>query len=278
MHTTTLIEAVLSHTRTHGLRTFPWRTGSAASSFPYRVLVSEIMLQQTQTQRVIPYFQSFIRAFPSVRSLARASTREVLAQWSGLGYNRRAVFLSRAAAAITKEHKGRVPKQEYALRTLPGVGVYTAASVCALAYNEPTVVIETNIRTAVIEHSFPRTRSSISDTEIHRILGGVLKDPRVRALGARYWYSALMDYGAHLKHHTVSHNTRVKGHVYQSAFTGSLRALRGALVRMLLETKNGHTAVQLKKKIKDPRVSIVLNTLKEDGMVVLKGSCYCIAD
>lgn len=119
---------------------YPWR----ASRDPYAVLVSEIMLQQTQAARVVPVFVRFLGAFPSVASLAAAGRGDVVRAWAGLGYNRRAVALSEAARAIVRDHDGRVPADPQVLRTLPGVGPYTAAAVAALAFGAPVAAVDTN--------------------------------------------------------------------------------------------------------------------------------------
>jgi A/G-specific adenine glycosylase len=108
-------------------------------------LVSEVMLQQTQAGRVVPAFRSFLRRFPTVRTLAAAPRRDVVREWGGLGYNRRAVRLSEAARAIVRDHGGRIPRDPSALRELPGVGPYTAAAVASLGFGEPVAVVDTNV-------------------------------------------------------------------------------------------------------------------------------------
>lgn len=123
-------------------RAYPWR----ARPTPYRVLVSEIMLHQTQASRVEPVFAAFVRRWPSARALAAASRAEVVKAWSGLGYNRRAVALHEAARVIVAEHGGRVPRSLGALRRLPGVGPYTAAAVASIAFGEPVPLVDTNVR------------------------------------------------------------------------------------------------------------------------------------
>lgn len=269
-----LVDIVLKHAKTHGLRNFPWR--NIHTSFPYRVLVSEMMLQQTQTSRVVPKFQEFISIFPSISSLANASTREVLKQWSGLGYNRRGVFLHTTAKEIVNVYNKRVPDTEEKLKTLPGIGAYTASAICAFAYNKPSIVIETNIRTAVIEYYFQKTNTPVFDEMITPILKTSLKDIRVRKMGTRYWYSALMDCGAYLKQTSTSHNNRVKGYTIQSTFKDSFRSVRSALVKTLLDAENSLTLDQLQKNIKDARVSDALDTLVRDKLATLKKGRYRI--
>jgi A/G-specific adenine glycosylase len=124
---------------------YPWRVRRD----PYRVLVSEVMLQQTQAARVAPAFDRFIVRFPTLEALAAAPRSEVLREWSGLGYNRRAVALSQAARAVVHAHGGRIPSRPGDLARLPGVGPYTAAAVASLAYGEPVPAVDTNVRRVV---------------------------------------------------------------------------------------------------------------------------------
>src|SRR3989344_2151314 len=170
----------------HGRHDLPWRR----TRNPYRVLVSEVMLQQTQVERVIPFYKRFLKLFPSVRALAHASLSKVLRAWQGLGYNRRAKALRETAREIVLKQGGLVSKEESTLTALPGVGVYTARAILAFAYNKDVAFVETNIRTAVIRHFFPR-RNTVTDKEILEVLQRALPQGR-----ARLWYSALMDYGA----------------------------------------------------------------------------------
>jgi A/G-specific adenine glycosylase len=223
--------------RAHGRHELPWRHTHDA----YRILVSEVMLQQTQVERVIPFYEKFIKKFPTARKLAQASLSEVLKSWQGLGYNRRAKMLHAAA----KEFAPRKISTVSELETLPGVGPYTARAVAAFAFNKGVIFVETNIRTAVIHHFFPKRgesrvgraaesrfspkRKKVRDEEIEKILIQALPKGR-----AREWYSALMDYGAHLKRSGISHNARSKKYVKQSKFVGSLREARGAILRELV--------------------------------------------
>jgi A/G-specific adenine glycosylase len=144
---------VWAHYKKHGRHTLPWR----ATRDPYRILVSEVMLQQTQVERVIPFYTDFLKKFPSARALARAPLAEVLRAWQGLGYNRRARLLRETARAVTDDHGGRFPTSVEALEKLPGIGPYTARALAAFAHNRGSVFIETNIRTAVMHHYFPES-------------------------------------------------------------------------------------------------------------------------
>lgn len=204
-----------------GRHDLPWRK----TKDPYKILVSEIMLQQTQVERVAPYYRKWVKEFPTVKALAAAPLSKVLTAWQGLGYNRRAKMLREAAKVIAKDG---FPKTAKELEKLPGVGPYTARAVMAFAHNADEVFIETNIRTAVMHHFFPR-KKSVSDAEILVILEKA--HPKGKA---REWYSALMDYGAHLKRSGTRLNAKTKGYTRQSKFNGSPREARGAILRALV--------------------------------------------
>lgn len=259
---------VWKHYKEHGRHELPWRK----TRDPYRILVSEIMLQQTQVERVIPYYKVFLKKFPSVRALARAPLSAVLIGWQGLGYNRRAKMLHMAGKAIVNQR--RFPDTPEALEALPGIGPYTARAVCAFAYNQDVVFIETNIRTVILHHFFPRRNPSIyggvSDEEIARVLKDVFPKGR-----SREWYSALMDYGAHLKRSGVRLHAKAKGYVKQSTFMGSARQARGAILKEL--AKGNATKRRLLGLFGDDRIdqlTIQLGVLLKEEMVEKKGTRY----
>lgn len=233
---------------------------------PYCIYVSEIMLQQTQVDRVAAKYASFTRRFPSWESLARAGLDEVLSEWQGLGYNRRAKFLHQAAAEIVEHRGGVLPDSPEHLRELPGIGTATAASIAAFAFDCPTVFIETNIRSVFIHHFFPG-RGDVSDQEIL---------PLVRqTLDRRHpgqWYSALMDYGTSLKKAMPNPSRRSRHHVRQSPFEGSTRQVRGRILKLLLD-EPGLTARSLTSRVDDPenRTGEILKALVREGMVVCEG-------
>jgi A/G-specific adenine glycosylase len=205
-------------------RDFPWRKRRN----PYRILVSEIMLQQTQTQRVVEKYEAFIRHFPDFLSLNEASLQEVLTQWQGLGYNRRAIALKRCAEAVIREYGGRLPSSVDELIKLPGIGKATASSISAFAFNKPAVFIETNIR-AVFIYFFFRESEKVSDTDILPLVEKTLD-----ASNPREWYSALMDYGVMLKKAFQNPARKSMHHKKQSRFEGSNRQLRGRILKTLL--------------------------------------------
>jgi A/G-specific adenine glycosylase len=205
--------------RAHGRHDLPWRK----TQNPYRILVSEVMLQQTQVERVIPFYKSFLKRFPTAKALAEAPLSDVLVAWQGLGYNRRAKMLHEAAGVLAVRKARTIAE----LEELPGVGTYTARAVAAFAFDIDTPVIETNIRTAIIHHFFGDA-TGIADADIEAVLVRVLPKGR-----SREWYSALMDYGASLKRSGISHNARSTTHAKQPRFAGSMREARGAILRQL---------------------------------------------
>lgn len=215
------------------------------------------MLQQTQVARVIAKYRSFLKAFPTPRALAAAPLAAVLREWSGLGYNRRAKFLREAAKLVVGECSGSFKKA--LKRPLPGVGPYTKAAVRTFAFNEPGVLIETNIRTAFI-HNFFQTRAGgvpILDQEIlpFAVAAAAGQDPRV-------WHWALMDYGTHLKKSGVRNNHRSAHYAKQSKFEGSLRQVRGAILRQLHQGPSTMSGFTKSRHLKD-----ALEGLAKDGLI-----------
>jgi A/G-specific adenine glycosylase len=222
-------------------RSFIWEFyGSNARNFawreyvtPYRVVVSEIMLQQTQTDRVAKKFGAFIQKFPSFEELAAASQAEVITSWQGLGYNRRALALHKIAKIIVQEYQGILPNDPKLLQTFPGIGLHTAGSICAFAYNMPAIFIETNIRTVFLYHFFRGQK------QVHDKLLMILIAQTVDHENPRHWYYALMDYGVVLKkefHNLINHQSR--HHAVQSKFEGSERQIRGMILKILTKQKS----------------------------------------
>lgn len=244
--------------RSYGRHHLPWRQ----MSDPYRILVSEVMLQQTQVDRVIPYYEQFLKQFPTARSLAKAPRRDVLAAWSGLGYNRRAKFLHEAAKTIVQQHKGTVPAAYGELVALPGAGDYTAKAVRAFAYNKPEVFIETNIRSVLLHELFADAQR-VPDTELTPILEKLIA--RVRS--PRKWYWALMDYGAYLKRTHGNAARRSAHHSTQSTFEGSTRQARGATMRALLTGSKNMQELQKATQYSRGRLMKALTTLVRDGLI-----------
>ena len=205
-------------------RDLPWRNVDD----PYAVMVSEIMLQQTQVARVEKYWQRFMALFPTLDALASAETSLVLEMWQGLGYNRRALALKRTAEICSREFNGLLPESSEELLALPGIGKATAGGIMAFAYQKPSMYLETNVRTVFIHELFPG-REKVSDKEL---------EPSVRrtcsAEDPRGWYYALLDYGNYLKSTMPNPSRRSKPHTKQSKFEGSRRQKRAELVRFVL--------------------------------------------
>lgn len=205
-------------------REMPWRSDTT----PYFILLSEIMLQQTQVPRVMQKFAEFIEAFPTLEDLAHADFQEVLAHWSGLGYNRRARFLHQTAQKIVEN--GSFPTDEAFLRSCPGVGENTAASILVYAFNQPLIFLETNVRTVLIYTFLHNQTEKIDESVLHDLAKQTLY-----AENPRQWYWALMDYGTYLKKTEGNFNKMSKMHTTQSKFEGSFRQKRAAVLRCLLQ-------------------------------------------
>ncbi len=245
----------------HG-RALPWRQ----TTDPYHILVSEIMLQQTQVGRVVEKYQEFVSLFPDVQSLAGASLQDVLNAWLGLGYNRRAVALKKSAEKIVADFCGFLPPTEKELLQLPGVGKYTAGAIRAFAFNQPVVLIETNVRTVFI-HFFFEEHLSIKDQEILPLVEKTLYKP-----DPRQWYNALMDYGVMLKKTLPNPSRRSAHHSKQSPFKGSDRQIRGMVLRMLASGKARDESAIVEQLGKETgRVKRILHQLEEEGFIRKKG-------
>jgi A/G-specific adenine glycosylase len=235
-------------------RHFPWRE----THNPYLILVSELMLQQTQTDRVAPKYSEFLKCFPDFESLARAPLSEVLKLWSGLGYNRRAKFLHQAAQQIVVN---KFPNSIEELKKLPGIGPYTAAALYVFVYNKPAVVIETNIRRVFI-HEFFTDREMVTDMELIPVI-----EKTIDTKNPREWYYALMDYGAMLGRTVENPNRKSKHYTKQSKFEGSRRQLRGKLMRVALE-KNGLNLLHKELNgYEEEYIQEVWEELVKEGMV-----------
>ncbi|MDD1705493.1 MAG: A/G-specific adenine glycosylase, partial [Methanoregulaceae archaeon] len=243
-------------------RDFPWRN----TRDPYRILVSEIMLQQTQVKRVQDLYPGFISRFPDFSALDATPVEDLLRAWQGLGYNRRALALKNTASRIMKEWNGLLPDNEESLRSLPGVGKATAAAVQAFAFGKPSLLIETNIRRVFI-HCYFRDRPVVSDGEILPLVAVTLD-----AENPRDWYYALMDYGSYLGKTRENPNRRSRQYKKQSPFRGSVRQVRGRILSFLVG--RGCTPISdLYRELGLPaeRGDPVLATLMNEGFIVRDG-------
>ncbi|MDO8564441.1 MAG: A/G-specific adenine glycosylase [bacterium] len=277
-------------------RAFPWRPPQLllrkdGRADPYKILVSEIMLQQTQADRVVPFFNAFMKKFPTVKALAKGPQAEVLKSWQGLGYNRRALNLKRAAERIVSEFGGVVPATLDELDSLPGVGRYTAGAVLAFSHNLPSAFIETNIRSVYL-HFFFKNRENVRDAEILELVEQTLPNKvqsrsylfpdsrsdltKVEPCSVREWYAALMDYGAMLKETIGNPNPRSAHYGKQKAFKGSRRELRGEILR-----KAGKGLISARDFTSSAAahfsVSMVLNELTHEGFLRKQGQKFGLA-
>lgn len=239
----------------------------------YAIMVSEIMLQQTQVSRVLPKFESWMKQFPNIEVLAEASRKDVLTLWQGLGYTRRAKFLHEAAQKIAKDG---VPQTVEGLEDLPGIGHYTARAIATFAWNQSHTFVETNIRTVYINHFF-KNNDSITDGDILSLVEQTLDSGKPRE-----WMYALMDYGSYLKSQGKAHNARAKSFTRQSKFKGSVREVRGSIMKFFA-TKSILTVkdVQEFENLFDTgRVEKALAGLVKDGLIVKikKGKGYTVQE
>lgn len=239
-------------------RKFPWRE----TADPYHILVSEIMLQQTQTDRVLTKYDQFLARFPNVDSLAQAELREILGVWQGLGYNRRALALQRIAQLVSERFDGRIPDSADTLRTLPGIGQATAGAILAFGFNRPEIFIETNIR-RVFLHFFFHGVERVQDKEILPLVEQTLDRDQ-----PRHWYYALMDYGVWLKKTEGNPNRRSAHYHRQAPFENSDRQIRGLMVKTLLEGRDLSEDDLVKALKKSPkRVKGIIRRLIEEGFL-----------
>lgn len=250
----------------HG-RDLPWRR----TTNPYHILVSEIMLQQTQVERVTEKYGKFIARFPDFLSLASAGLKDVLSEWQGMGYNRRALALKGLAEIVTSRYDGELPRTVEGLSKLPGIGTTTAGEILAFAFNIPTSFIETNIRRAFIHHFFP-DEEAVKDRQIMPLVEATLDRDNPRT-----WYYALMDYGSMLKKVVQNPNQRSAHYKKQPPFADSDRKIRGLILRILLE-ESDLTRDHLEGRIgADPdRVQGILTGMTVEGLIREDGGMYRI--
>lgn len=252
-------ETVWEYYHAHG-RTMPWREDT---SF-YAVLVSEIMLQQTQVPRVLPKFAEFMAAFPTIQSLAAASLADVLRAWQGLGYNRRAKYLHEAAKVALQ---AGIPDTMQGLVALPGVGYNTAAAIMNYTYNVPTPFVETNIRTVYFHHFF-RDDTDVTDKQVLEAVRRTMPEDNPRE-----WFWALMDYGAMLKSEGAAGLTMSRHYKKQSRFDGSVRQVRGRIIAAL--TKEDIAAARLQAEVQGAELyGKALDGLVRDGLIVKTAGHY----
>jgi len=246
-------------------RDLPWRHTHG----PYKILISEVMLQQTQVLRVLPIYQVFLDTFPTVIDLANASTADVLRAWKGMGYNRRAVYLKKIAETVVRHYDGKFPTEEQSLRALPGIGSYTAAAIQVFAYKRDVAMVDTNIR-KIITHFFfndiPQKELIILDTARQLVPKGK----------SWQWHQALMDYGASSVRPTSSAGRaplRIGGEKSVVPFKLSDRYFRGKILDDLRERDYSIRSIQLKYHkvyaLTLPKIRFLLDGLIKDGLIAI---------
>lgn len=250
-------------------RKFPFREFIT----PYNVLVSELMLQQTQTRRVSEKFLKFIKEFPDFQALSNAPLEKILKAWQGLGYNRRAIALKKIAEKIINEYDGKLPESIEILKTFPQIGHNTASSILTFAFNKPTIFIETNIRCVYFYFFFPNKRN-VDDNQILPLL-----EKTIDKENPRKWYYALMDYGVMLKKKFPDLNKRSAHYRKQSLFKGSNRELRGRILKILLKEKAIYeTALLEKLKISLNKLENNLKQLEKEGFIIREDQRILISE
>jgi len=263
-------ERVWEHYHAHGRHDLPWRQ----THDPYEVLVSEVMLQQTQVSRVISKYEAWLAEFPTVDALAAAPLDAVLWRWQGLGYNRRAIALKRSAEVISREYAGAVPREIATLKRLPGIGPATAAGVLVFAFGEPAPYLETNVR-AVYLHEFFGDRDGVPDREILPLV-----EVTIDRTNPRDWFYALLDYGWWLKREHPNPSRRSAHHAKQSRFEGSRRQKRARLLRAVMAAP-GRSATELGAEL-DPTLSPaeateLLEELAGEGFLAFEREGWVVA-
>ena len=242
-------------------RDMPWRDNTES----YFVLVSELMLQQTQVDRVIPKFELFMHTFPTIASLAIAPLADVLTVWSGLGYNRRAKFLHEAAKKVVAEFDGVIPGTYDELVSLPGIGPNTAGAILAYSFNTPVVFIETNVRTVYFHHFF-EDQALVTDKELKELVAQTVDQEHPRE-----WYWAMMDYGSYLKKQGVGRINKSSHYKKQASLKGSLREVRGLILKALAVADLSQDELRQAMPA-DERYDSALAALLNEGMVTLTDS------
>lgn len=271
-------------------RDLPWRNTHDA----YAIWISEVMLQQTQVSRVDGRWQHWLERFPSADALASASVADVLDEWQGMGYNRRALALRNAALEIAEKYAGELPPDAAALKALPGIGLATAAGICAFAYDLPGVYLETNVRTVFLHELMPEA-VEVPDKVLVPMVAEACPTEPLEIPGARQlctprsWYYALLDYGAYLKKALPNPSRRSKTHTRQSKFEGSHRQKRAEVVRILLATPEGLHLEEIVRElsaqetnqgrppVEEAYVAQILSALAQEGFCSQVDELYAVA-
>lgn len=254
-----------SYYQANARHTMPWRLNTS----PYSVLLSEIMLQQTQVDRVVPKYQKFITELPNFENLASASTTDVIRLWQGLGYNRRALYLQQTAKIVVSDYDNTLPNDRASLESLPGIGPSTSGAIMAYSFNKPVVFIETNIRRVLIHHFFT-DQTNILDSQITLLLEAILPKLQEYSFTTQSFYWAMMDYGTYLKGVVINPNRKSKHYTKQSKFAGSDRQLRGAIIQKLSQNQfstDEELAILATTKNQQLNFVRILTSLEEEGFI-----------
>lgn len=214
-------------------RDLPWRR----TQDPYEIWISEVMLQQTQVSRVDGRWQAWLERFPNLFALAEASSADVLEEWMGMGYNRRALALLKCAQTLVNERDGIWPHEVKDLIALPGIGPSTAAGIKAFAFCEPANYLETNVRAVLLHELYPGV-VDVPEKELKLMCEKVSPLEDAGLDNPRNWYYFLLDYGAYLKKVVPNPSRRARAYQKQSKFEGSKRQKRAEILRILLANRN----------------------------------------
>jgi A/G-specific adenine glycosylase len=254
------IQTVWGYYKKHGRHTQPWRENPSA----YNVVMSEIMLQQTQVSRVLPKFLEWKALWPDWESLAGADLVDVYKVWKGLGYNNRAKRLWEIAKTL-KERNYKLPATRKELMELPGIGEYTSGAILAFVHNKPVIFIDTNIRRVFIHHFFSK-KETVHDKELLPLIKETLDKEKPRE-----WYWALFDYGSHLKSLNKNPNKQSVHYTVQSPLKGSVREVRAHILEYLTDNPTHKIS---SKKMKEslpnemlPRFDKAIQSLEKDGII-----------
>lgn len=245
-------------------RDLPWRK----TTDPYHILVSEFMLQQTQVTRVIEYYTTWMKKWPTVQLFAKTAYKNVLTAWMGLGYNRRAMYLYKTAQIIVHDFDGDVLEAVKQFDKLPGIGLYTSKAVQIFSANADIATVDTNIRRIFIKEF--NLSESITDKELFSIAEKCLPPGR-----SRDWHNALMDYGAL---YLTSKKTGIKPKTQQSRFQGSDRQIRGQILRLLLKETQSLYQIQDQIDVETKRLSTILEKMEKEKTIDKIDNSYHIPD
>jgi A/G-specific adenine glycosylase len=250
--------------RFHGRR-LPFRE----TTDPYKIAVAEIMLQQTQVERVVWKYVDWIKRWPDWKSLASATPRQLLKAWSGLGYNRRAMYLGELARRVVRDYAGKLPDDPAVLRKLPGIGPYTAHAILIFAHNRHLAAIDTNVRRVLISELGLSSRVKIGSLEKIAIA-------LVPRRSSRQWHNALMDYSRLVLPRRFRGSAPGEG---QSRFEGSRRKVRGEIVRRLtLRRRQSIERLAKDTGWREEDIRVAAMTLRKDGLVRISGGYIMLAE